>query len=76
MDRDNCGSISKNKDKNKDSHPDYKGKLIIDGKKYWVSGWIKKSETGQWLSLAVKPVEERDRAAKTNQSNLDDGDPF
>jgi uncharacterized protein (DUF736 family) len=59
-DDNNRGAIFKNDDKKKDTHPDYKGSLNVDGVDLWVSGWIQTSKkTGKkFLSLSVKPKEE------------------
>jgi hypothetical protein len=50
--RDNSGSFSANKRKEKETHPDIKGKATIDGRDYWISGWRKESADGIWYSLA------------------------
>jgi hypothetical protein len=39
------GALFRNDKRTKDSHPNYKGDVTIDGMKYWVSGWIKQ---GAW----------------------------
>lgn len=54
--KDNSGSISKNDRKEKDTHPDLKGKCTIGGKKYWISGWKKTNDSGPWVSLAFEEV--------------------
>ena len=43
----NTGSIFKNKRKEKEKHPDRTGKIKVDGKEYWLSGWIKKKDDGE-----------------------------
>jgi hypothetical protein len=54
--RDNSGAIFINERKESDNHPDRTGSAMIDGKEYWVSGWIKKSgDKPSFLSLAFKP---------------------
>lgn len=57
--RDNSGSIFKNDRKEKDTHPDRTGTAMIDGVMYYVSGWLKTSAKGQFLSLAFKRKEEQ-----------------
>jgi len=52
---DNSGIMFQNDDKEKDSHPDRKGSCTIDGKEYWISGWIKQGQKGKFLSLSFKP---------------------
>jgi uncharacterized protein (DUF736 family) len=58
--RDNSGSLFKNDQKTTDNHPDFKGRIMVAGKHYWISGWRKTSEGGKpWISLAVKPNEQQ-----------------
>ena len=54
MARDNSGSMSRNTRKEKETHPDFKGKALIAGVEYWISGWKKESEDGPWMSLAFE----------------------
>ena len=60
--RDNSGSIFINDRKEKDSHPDRTGKAMIDGVMYYVSGWVKDSPKGKFLSLAFKPIESKQQS--------------
>ena len=32
---------------------------MIEGRKYWLNGWIKENDRGKWLSPSAKPAEER-----------------
>jgi hypothetical protein len=57
--KDNSGSISRNDRKEKETHPDLKGKCTIGGKKYWISGWKKTNDSGPWVSLAFEEVKEK-----------------
>lgn len=41
-DNTNRGAIWGNKDKTKDTHPDFKGEANIDGKDYWIAAWKRK----------------------------------
>lgn len=51
-------TISKNDKKTTDKHPDYKGKGVdLSGTPVWVSGWVKKSQFGSFLSLSMSPRE-------------------
>jgi len=50
---------------------------MIDGREYWISGWIKKNDKGEpWLSLSFKAKDQkqaqRNGVART-QSDQDDG---
>ena len=57
-DRDMSGSLSKNPRKEKPSHADYAGSIVIEGGKFWLNGWVKDGEKGKFLSLSAKPAEE------------------
>ena len=56
-DNTNTGLLSRNDRKEKDTHPDYKGQINVDGVEYWLSGWVKerKDGTGKFFSLSVSP---------------------
>jgi single-stranded DNA-binding protein len=58
-DRTNTGLLSKNDRKEKDTHPDHKGTLNVEGVEYWLSAWIKerKDGSGKFFSLSVKRKE-------------------
>ena len=68
-DNTNSGLLAKNDRKEKDTHPDYRGKINVDGQDYWLSAWIKVGREGsklsgqKYFSLSVTPVEEQARPA-------------
>lgn len=49
----NTGIIGKNSYKEKDNHPDIRGRINIDGIWYWLSGWEKTSNGQTFHSLAA-----------------------
>lgn len=76
-DNTNRGTLGKNDRKDSDKHPDLTGSLNVEGKDYWLSGWIKESARGKFFSLAVKPKEEKHKAStKPLRDELDDQIPF
>ena len=77
--RNNSGSIFRNdKEGGNADWPDYKGKAIIDGKEFWVSGWIKKTNDGKsFMSLSFKPkVKQETENKPTKKDPIDDRLPF
>lgn len=66
------GSLFRNDKKGNDRAPDYRGVANIDGELFELAGWIKECSKGKFLSLSLKPKEERQQQAKPPQA----GDPF
>lgn len=57
----NKGTIAKNERKTEDKHPDIAGSLNVDGKDFWINGWLKTNsrDGSKFYSLSVKPKQER-----------------
>ena len=50
------GSLFKNDRKEKDTHADYNGTLVLpDGTECWLNAWLKDGGKGKFFSLSVKP---------------------
>ena len=78
--RDNSRALSKNMDKSKPNAntkwPSYKGTARMDGKDYWISGWVKGGTRRKFLSLAVKPKSAAPTEAPPAEAANDDNRPL
>lgn len=63
-DNTNRGVLFLNDRKEKDSHPDRKGSINIDGKEYWLSGWDKVTAKGDTISLSIQAKDDAPKAAQ------------
>jgi hypothetical protein len=70
------GSLWPNDKKTKETHPDRRGSVKIDGVEYWVSGWSKNSNGKEWESLSFTRKEETQTQQKIENkpeaSSVDD----
>jgi uncharacterized protein (DUF736 family) len=78
--KDGSGALFKNREKETDNHPDYRGSIKIGGVEYWLSAWLKESGKGtKYMSLSAQPKQERkEKPAKQPAPEfVDDADlPF
>jgi hypothetical protein len=77
-DNTNRGQIWPNDKKEKDTHPDFKGDVNVDGVEYWVSAWKRKPDANPKapsLSFALTLKERQQsepQSGTTHEPNLDD----
>ena len=81
FDNTNTGMLSRNERKEKDTHPDFKGQINVDGKEYWLSGWTKEGKAGgkmagkKFFSLSVQAKDAAPKPATAKpRSGFDDMD--
>ena len=72
MPKELTGSISKNKKKETDVHPDYRGSAMINGVEFWISGWVNEGSDGKYLGLKFQAKEE----VRSTKVDDDDSVPF
>lgn len=77
-DNTNTGMLSRNERKEKDTHPEYRGSINVEGKEYWLSAWVKEGKPGgkmegkKFFSLSIEAKEAK--PAQPYQQN--DTTPF
>jgi uncharacterized protein (DUF736 family) len=48
----NTGAIFKNDNKKADNHPDYRGKVNVNGKEMEIALWVKQGKSGSYFSAS------------------------
>ena len=66
-DNTNRGVLFKNDRKEKDTQPNMKGSINVEGVEYWVSAWTKEGQNGKFISLSLTPKEQTQTAAQAAQ---------
>ena len=80
--REGSGSLFTNSKKEEgSSQPDYRGDAMVNGVLVEIAGWEKQGGNGTFLSLNIKPKQERLEKApepqkKTSYAAIDDDLPF
>ena len=80
-DNTNRGSFFVNDRKEKENHPDYTGKINVEGKDFYLKGWKKTAKSGlNFMSLSVQAVDEvqkpRTEQPKAATAPTNDDTPF
>jgi hypothetical protein len=74
-DNSNTGTLGKNKRKEKDTQPGYKGKCNVGGKDYWISAWVRKGSDGEsFFSLSFEAKEAQVSETRRQHAELPRGD--
>jgi len=70
-DNTNSGALFTNKNRKEEKHPNYTGKVNVEGKEYQVSGWIRETKTGeQYLSIKLSEPFKKEELQNTTEKIL------
>ena len=79
-------ALFKNDKKGNERAPEYKGSMVINGQKYWLSAWLREAKSGQkFMSGAIQlaevppqpaPAPAPQPAAPKPMADLEDDVPF
>lgn len=73
--RDNTGTLFKNNRKEKETHPDFTGVCMVDGKAMRMSAWIKEGKNGKFFSFAFNtPIIKDENKSVQAQAYISDAD--
>lgn len=74
-DNTNKGALFKNHKRKSDKSPEYNGSINVGGIEYWLSGWVKTSQSGnKFFSLSLQPKEqEQPREQSISQQAMPKG---
>ena len=74
-DETNRGAIWKNDRKEKETHPDFKGSVNVDGREYWVAAWRRAdgaNPKAPALKFSLTPKDEMPAAPKAAPAKEED----
>ncbi len=71
-DYENKGVLFKNDRKEKETQPDYTGKITLGGKEKRLAAWLKDGQKGKFMSLQVSDFQEQAQSQAAPQPVLND----
>ncbi len=69
-DNTNRGQIWPNRDKQKETHPDFKGTINVEGKEYWLSAWKKKPDANPKAPSLSFSIQAKDEAHQQGMAQV------
>lgn len=73
--KEGSGSLFKNDRKTTETHPDYTGSIMVNGREHYLSAWVKEGKKGKFFSVSIGKEKQAvgfKPAGSDEISNLDD----
>lgn len=51
--KEGSGSLFKNDRKTTETHPDFTGSIMVNGKEHYLSAWVKEGAKGKFFSVSI-----------------------
>ena len=67
--RELSGVLSRNKKREHDRQPEFKGSATIDGVAYWLSAWVKAGDDAKFFSLSFTRKEQQPKSETRPQAS-------
>lgn len=72
--KDMTGSLWRNERKEKPTHPDHKGEIVVAGTRYELAAWVREAKNGKkFFSIAVSVPRERTETQQPAAPATDNG---
>jgi hypothetical protein len=72
-DNTNTAVIFKNNKKEKDTHPEYRGTVNVEGKEYEISLWVKDGKAGKFFSGKIQEPFKKETELKSFSDKINSG---
>ena len=74
--KEGSGSLFKNDRKTTETHPDYTGSIMVNGKEHYLSGWIKEGTKGKFFSISIGKEKQPKGFVAAGSDEIIDDTPF